>query len=62
VINIQCQKCVWRFRGTLTCAAFPDGIPEEVLEGKIDHSKPYKGDHGFQYQPLIDPVSIEVMR
>lgn len=32
------------------CLAFPDGIPEEILTGKNDHTKPFKGDHGIQYE------------
>lgn len=36
------------------CDAFPDGIPEEILEGKFDHTKSYKKgdvhDYGITYK------------
>lgn len=32
------------------CAAFPDGIPDEITTGKNMHLKPYPGDHGVQYE------------
>lgn len=31
-----------------TCAAFPDGIPKEILTGEHDHSEPYQGDKGVR--------------
>lgn len=49
-----CMKCVhlyenkpgeWGFR----CAAFPNGIPEEIMTGEVDHTKPYEGDNGIQF-------------
>ena len=35
-----------------TCKAFPDGIPREILDGEVKHTKPYPGDHGIQFEPL----------
>ena len=37
-------------KGTPRCAAFPDGIPEEIWMGEVDHVKPYKGDGGIQFE------------
>ena len=34
-----------------TCAAFPDGIPFEIWDGKNNHTKSYKGDHGILFEP-----------
>lgn len=41
----------------LTCAAFPAGIPDPILEGDHDHHTPYPGDHGIQYAPK--PLSAQ---
>jgi hypothetical protein len=34
------------------CAAFPDGegIPTEVVEGKVQHLSAIPGDHGIQFE------------
>ena len=32
------------------CKAFPDGIPYEITYGDNDHTKPYPGDHGIQFE------------
>lgn len=33
------------------CAAFPAGIPEEIVVGLNLHTTPYPGDHGIQFEP-----------
>jgi hypothetical protein len=33
-----------------TCDAFPAGIPDEIFNGDNDHKKPFKGDHGIQFE------------
>lgn len=35
-----------------TCKAFPDGIPEEILNGEYDHHKPYEGDNGIRFNAI----------
>lgn len=34
-----------------TCDAFPDGIPEKIIDSEVIHREPYKGDHGIQFEP-----------
>jgi hypothetical protein len=35
------------------CAAFPEGIPGEILRGEFDHHNPYPDDNGIQYEEEI---------
>lgn len=35
---------------TLTCDAFPRGIPDEILLMDHDHHQPYAGDHGILFE------------
>lgn len=44
-----CQMCKWR-RGPWTCAAYPQGIPDRVLAGLLDHRLPIPGDGGIQFE------------
>ena len=38
------------------CEAYPDGIPEATLKGKVDHKTPYPGDHGLTFLPRDSEV------
>jgi hypothetical protein len=33
----------------MVCAAYPDGIPDPILDSDVDHRVPYAGDHGIQF-------------
>lgn len=47
----QCPTCK-HYSGQLKCLAFPKGIPQRILTGKHDHTRPYDGDKGIRYEPL----------
>ena len=49
--SFQCIECE-RYRKDGRCKAFPDGIPEEIITGQFDHTKPHKGDNGIQFEPI----------
>lgn len=34
------------------CKAFKGEIPNEILSGKNDHTKPFKGDNGIRFEPI----------
>ena len=48
MMSVQCLECKHRLAG-LTCAAFPDGIPDSILTGLVDHRKRYKRDRGITF-------------
>ena len=48
---VMCFVCN-HYKDDYKCAAFPDGIPEEILTGKHDHREPYEGDNGIQFKPI----------
>ena len=46
----QCYKCK-HYEGANKCKAF-DEIPNKITQGKYDHTKPFKGDNGIQFEPI----------
>lgn len=47
-----CWKCRHRAEVAAKCAAFPDGIPWEILANKVEHREPYPGDRGIRFEPI----------
>lgn len=41
--NEECNDVV-------VCTAFPDRIPEEIAYGDNQHTSPFPGDHGIQFE------------
>lgn len=59
----SCTTCKHYFRDRprlLACAAFPNGVPEEILWGRDKHTEPYRGDNGIQYEPA-ERTEVEVI-
>ena len=54
----QCPICV-HYRFDLKCAAFPDGLPAEILTGQHDHRDPYSGDNGVRFERIESPVDAD---
>jgi len=46
-----CWKCKWKNKGEETCGAFPDGIPDAILDGSHDHTTSFPGDNGILFEP-----------
>jgi len=51
MVKLQCQTCK-NYWGSSVCKAFQDGIPDEIIIGDGDHTKPYKGDNGIVFEPI----------
>jgi hypothetical protein len=49
----QCSACLHlAVDPEQTCAAFPDGIPDEIWWNRADHREPFEGDGGIRWTPL----------
>jgi hypothetical protein len=48
-----CWLCKHEKKGR-ACAAFPDGIPDEIYYGQHDHRRPYPGDNGTLFEMRDD--------
>lgn len=59
--RILCTFCKWRdFNARYpACKAYPDGVPTEILNNRVDHRKPYKGDGGVTFK--FDADSFDEM-
>lgn len=53
VIMHQCAFCK-HYQGnkgvTCLCSAFPEGIPDEIINNEFDHKQPYPGDHNIHWE------------
>jgi hypothetical protein len=55
ILPPQCIACIHYNSDDVvkfSCKAFPNRIPDEILEGEHDHSKPFKGDGGIRFEPI----------
>jgi len=53
MMPVQCASCIF-YSGGRKCEAYPKGIPDKILTGEVDHTEPYKGDHGIQFELIED--------
>ena len=53
-----CDLCEHR-QGIDTCAAYPQGIPVEILIGDVDHRQPYAGDRGIVFAATDAQAALE---
>lgn len=47
-------------RGRTVCVAFPEGIPEAILDNRVDHRRGYPGDRGVRFARASDaPAGLQ---
>ena len=59
VLKSQCLYCKHldtknSWTPVLKCGAYKTKVPLEIIRNEIDHTKPYKGDNGIQFEPIED--------
>jgi hypothetical protein len=52
LVVAACVTCKHKRDGA-TCAAFPRGIPRQILSGDNPHTEPVDGDHGIQFEKVV---------
>ena len=45
-----CNQCKHFKLSNVSCTAYPNGIPDQILENLVDHTKPFIGDNGIQFE------------
>lgn len=59
-----CTHCMWlatrplKRDGKDYCGAFPQGIPQAILDNEADHRQPFEGDQGIRFEPRSDNSRI----
>ncbi len=38
-----------------TCEAFPDGIPDGIIDNQADHRRTIEGDNGIRFVAVREP-------
>jgi hypothetical protein len=54
-----CLGCVLFHQNSsgMSCDAFPQGIPIEIVTSQVDHRQPVDGDHGRRFVPVDDAAA-----
>jgi len=45
-----CMVCRHLNETGLSCTAYSSRIPDEILQSRVDHRRPYKDDNGIQFE------------
>ena len=61
LLCLDCKHFIGKIKSISipVCEAFGNGIPAELLNNSIKHTKPYPGDNGIQFEPIEDKKKDE---
>ena len=60
IVEASCFYCQRAHKGKVWCCdAYPNGIPEDIRSGKVDHTRPYKGDNGLTFLDVLDDETLD---
>jgi hypothetical protein len=65
-VTVPAPICLWCKHfdfayGGMRCKAFPERIPEDVIEGIVEHREPTEGDHGYQFERIEDEAELAAL-
>jgi hypothetical protein len=49
-ICMNCKHYNRNDKNKMSCKAYPNGIPEDIIFSVVDHHKPFAGDNGIQFE------------
>jgi hypothetical protein len=60
-MTIELPLCFFctHYKEDATCKAFPNGIPKEIMRSEKDHTEPYPGDNGIQFEEKVEEALPE---
>lgn len=61
LVPVQCRACA-HLRTAMTCRAYPDRIPDEIVLRGADHRDPREGDGGVRFQLADGPAAQQALR
>lgn len=50
LIGVKADEDIIETSDRWFCEAFPDGVPKEIAFGDNDHTEPFDGDNGIQFE------------
>ncbi|HMO03908.1 MAG TPA: hypothetical protein PKC67_02525 [Kiritimatiellia bacterium] len=50
---LTCKHYIGATGQEFVCKAFPNGIPDAIIDGEFDHTQPYEGDGGIRFEEKI---------
>jgi hypothetical protein len=59
-ICLWCKHFDFAYSG-MRCKAFPERIPDEIVDSKIEHREPIEGDHGYVFQRIEDGAELAAL-